>query len=485
MTNDSQGRRLQAVSETSSAFRIDTEVAPAYLGDMLDFIHQYYLLPHPERFIDVKRDKVDHDRSISFKAIDPHLRGYVAVELVGSRPIEVKMAPSDTAVPVELINRLREDLIITVQLFEERVRKTTLYFAWVEGERVVPETLPSARRRTVEKVFTGNLLYLYIVMTALSILLFGLLGYYAPVAIIGVQFITLLFTDKITLRLGKWRIDLENRYVHLLQYTLPTEEYQALQSRYGPDTLLRMKAEIYESTLALGKEPSCELGAKVFSKYGIACDPQRMSVKKIDVYGLVERAASRFSLPTPKIVISNSMLPNAAATGPSPSRGAVLITTGLLVQLEEDEIFSVIGHEMGHLKGRDPLILFAITASEYLLRLYVFLPLFLVSPFLYLMVAMGVVYFIAKFFEARADLESAMVIGQPEVLADALTKIGFRRLQFERVPGYRIQDWLSWDPHPPVYFRVGRLERLRAPVEVRHPLIQSAKDVINGFKAAL
>jgi len=464
---------------------IDTEVSPVYAGDLLGFVQRHYLLSQPESFVDVKKSVIDHDSSLSFKAVGPQAAWHVDVEIIGRKPLEVRMTPSDATVPEGLISQLREDLIIAVQLFEEKVRNTTLYFAWIEGEKIIPETLPSTRRRATERVFAGNMLYLYIITIAASILLFSLLGYYAPIAIIGVQFIILLFTDKITLRLGKWRVDPDNPIVHLLQYELPMEEYQALQSKYGPNTLLKMKTEIYENTLALGVEPNCELGGRVLSKYGFACDPQRMSVKKVDVYGLVKRTADRFGIPVPKIVISNSMLPNAAATGPSPSHGAILITTGLLVQLEEDEIFSVVGHEMGHLVGRDPLYLFALTGSEFLLRLYVFLPFFLLSPFLYLLIAMGVVYFIAKFFEARADLESAMVIGQPEVLADALTKIGFRRLQFERMPGFRIQDWLNWDPHPPVYFRVNRLERMKAPVEVRHPLIQSAKDVINGFRAAL
>jgi len=208
-----------------------------------------------------------------------------------------------------------------------------------------------------------------------------------------------------------------------------------------------------------------------------------MSVKTVNVYDLVRKAAEKFNLPIPKIVISNTILPNAAATGPGPSHGAMLITTGLLVQLNDDEIFSVIGHELGHLKGRDPLILFGLTASEYLLRIYVFLPFFMLSPFLYLIVAMGIVFFIAKFFEARADLQSAITIGQPQVLAEALRKIGFRKLQFERAPAHKIQGWINWDPHPPIYFRISRLEKLKTPVEVKHPLIQSAKDVINGFRA--
>ena len=78
----------------------------------------------------------------------------------------------------------------------------------------------------------------------------------------------------------------------------------------------------------------------------------------MNVHELVKKIADRFGFSMPKIVVSNTMVPNAAAAGPSPSRGVVLLTTGILVQLEEDEILSVLGHEFGHLKGRDPLILY-------------------------------------------------------------------------------------------------------------------------------
>jgi len=40
------------------------------------------------------------------------------------------------------------------------------------------------------------------------------------------------------------------------------------------------------------------------------------------------------------------------------------------------------------------------------------------------------------------------------------------------------------EPHPPIYFRVDRLEKLETPVEIKHPFIQSAKDVTNGFLAS-
>jgi heat shock protein HtpX len=184
------------------------------------------------------------------------------------------------------------------------------------------------------------------------------------------------------------------------------------------------------------------------------------------------------------------MVPNAAASGPSPSRGIVLITTGLLVQLEEPEVISVLGHEFGHLKGRDPLILFGLLSAEFLFRFYVLLNLFpiiftsLWLFFVYFFAVMTLIFFIAKFFEARADLTSAIMMGQPKVMARSLEKIGFHRLLFERTPSFRLQEWIGLDSHPPIYFRVDRLENL-SPEKIQHPLLQSIKDVVKGFASTL
>ena len=155
----------------------------------------------------------------------------------------------------------------------------------------------------------------------------------------------------------------------------------------------------------------------------------------------------------PKIIVSNTIVPNAAASGPSPSRGLVLITTGLLVQLEENEILSVLGHEFGHLRGRDPLILYGLVSAEFLFRFYVlftFFPIVFSSLlfFVYFWAVMVVIFFIAKFFEARADLGSAIMLGTPQILAGSLEKIGFQRLLFERTPSYRFQEWLALRPSP-------------------------------------
>ncbi|MCW4046311.1 MAG: M48 family metalloprotease [Candidatus Bathyarchaeota archaeon] len=126
-----------------------------------------------------------------------------------------------------------------------------------------------------------------------------------------------------------------------------------------------------------------------------------------------------------------------------------------------------------------------LSAVQYLFWFYVIFGFFPTNSFFLLIIyywaLMTLTYFVAKFFEARADLISAMVIGKPKVLAGALEKIGFQRLLYERVPSFRVQEWLSMDPHPPIYFRIARLQQLDQSFQIKHPLIQSAKEVTKGF----
>ena len=477
---------MEYVEKMSSKIStIDTELAPAELPDLLNFIHQYYILSNPGLFRFGWKGTVDKQATLSFRALDPEGLWWVDVNVTATSPIQVEMRPSSEIVQQEAMDRLRDDLDVTVQLYEEKIRKTTLYFAWVKGEKIVPETIPSMKRRSLNKLFRGNMIVMYVISIAISIALFSILGWYAAIAMVGFQLATVVLADKIVMKMGNWKIDSKNPYVHLLQYHIPIDRYVEFAKEYGKDLVEQMKTEVYQKTFAVGIEPTCELAGEVFSKYGFQCVPERMSTRKVNVFDIVKRAAEKFGLPIPKVVVSNTMLPNAAAAGPSPNHGTVLVTTGLLVQLDDDEIFNVIGHEMGHLKGRDSLWLFGLMSSEFMLRVYVLLSFTIISPIIYFMVAMGVVYFIAKFFEARADLHSAVVIGEPQVLAEGLRKIGFRRLQFERAPQSRILAWLMWDPHPPVYFRISRLEKMKTPVKVKHLLIQSAKDIFSGFKSAL
>jgi heat shock protein HtpX len=262
-------------------------------------------------------------------------------------------------------------------------------------------------------------------------------------------------------------------------------------NKLSKSQLSNLKKEVYAETIAQHGEIDRQKCREIFFKYGIECKLEDFTARKVNAYELVEKTAGQFGFPMPEVVVSNTLAPNAAASGPSPSRGVVMMTTGLFVQLQDNEILTVLGHEFGHLKGRDPLILFGINSMEFLFRFYVllpFVPVIVFDPVLFLLYFGAVttlIFFFAKFLEARADLTSAMVIGQPSVLADSLEKIGYRNLILERKPSIRAQEWLNLDSHPPIYFRVARLRKMNTPIRVRHPFIESAREVILGFRESL
>jgi heat shock protein HtpX len=470
------------------SFAIETEVTSAYYEELLNYTYQKYLQPQSESYANVKRDIVDGVPVLGFTFMDHEAKWNVDVQIKTGKPIQVSMKPSNAAVPQIVLDRLKEDIIIIIQYFEEYVRRSTLYFAWVQGREVVPEKSPFRRARVVERIFFGNILFLFVLLFAASLFLVFLIGIeYTAIFIVISQLMTVIFSNKIVGTMSDWTISAENPTVHILQYHLPKKEQESFLKRYTRDKLLQMKKEIHEKTLAEGKPIDCTTASDVMSQYGLECSPENMSTKAVNVYELIKKTTEKFGLPMPKIALSNTMVANAAAAGPSPKRGIVLLTTGLLVQLDEEETVAVLGHELSHLNARDPFVLFGLVSGEYLFRIFVLLPytsIFEYFGFLYLIFILGLIYFVAKFFEARADLDSAFKVGNPKILAGALRKIGFRKLQFERSAVTRVSDWITWDPHPPIYFRVQRLEKLAPDMKVKHPFIQSAKDCIRGFLAA-
>ncbi|MEM2940754.1 MAG: M48 family metalloprotease [Thermoproteota archaeon] len=467
--------------KTTLVFNIDTQIAPSDYAGLVDFIYKNYILPNIQYFTNIVKNVFEDECFIYFTVVDPERRAYVDIQMKIKNPIEVKMVISSKEVSEDAILLLRNNLTAAVRLFEEQRRRTTLYFAWLEGEEVIPERIETTRKNFIYRMFSESMLLLFILFTAFSILLFMFLGQYAPLALVALQLIMILFSDKIIGRIGDWRVTQKNPLIHVFQYYIPVSQYKSFLNKYGKDIFFKIKRDIYGKTLASGKPISHEACAEALSQYGLECTVENASIKTVNLYEVVKEAADRFRLPIPKIVVSNTIMPNAAASGPWPSRGIILVTTGLLVQLNEKEALSVLGHEFSHLKGRDPLILFLLTSLEYLLRFYVFWPLLYLFGYFYILFALGVVYFIAKFFESKADLESAIRIGEPQTLANALRKIGFHRLQLETTRGYALQEWIGWDPHPPVYFRIARLESLKEPEKIKHPLIRSIKDNIHGF----
>jgi heat shock protein HtpX len=477
------------------SYKLENDVPINYIGNMLDFIYQKYLLVQKQRFVNISRFTENGEPTLNYEVIDKQGKRSLSVKVNGAKPIRISITPLTEPATPQAIEEARQDVAIGVDYFEEQVRKSTLYFAWREGEEIVPEVVSNKEKKPLNRLFLETQILLFVVFTGVGLFLFVALeslqySWLAPITILAIQFVFVFYSSKFIERTADWRITQSNPSIHLLEYRLPIEEQESFKKNYPPDKLKSIKKEVYEQTILKRGEIDCETTGQIFSKYGLACNPENLSAKKVNIYDLVDKTRRKFGFPMPKIVVSNTMLPNAAASGPSPSRGTVLITTGLLAQLNEDEIVSVLGHEFGHLKGRDPLLLFGLMSAEFLFRFYVLLALvpWLFASllfFVYFWAIMTLIFFIAKFFEARADLISAIVTREPQLLADALEKIGFKRLLFERAPSYRVQEWTSLDPHPPIYFRVNRLRKLKDITNIRYPFFRSAKEVTRGFLSSI
>ena len=480
---------------SAPSYRITPEVPPSYYEKLFDFIYSQYLLAQKQRFTNITRETTDHGDKLSYVVTDMQGKQLLGVEVKSGTPFELKINPIEPGVSQTAIEEAKQDVLIAMQIFSQNARSATVYFAWREGEEIVPEAYTKPEK-SFNRFFLETQILFFVVFIIFGTAIFIVISaafpsafWIAPLILIGIQFFFVFYSNRFIARSADWQITQANPIIHFLEYYLPVSAKNDFNKTYPRETLIAIKKEIYDEIIAKQGQVDAVSAQQIFLKHRVPCELENLKAKKINVYELVKNVADRFRFPMPKVVVSNTMVPNAAASGPSPSRGLVLITTGLLVHLEEDEIVSVLGHEFGHLKGRDPLILYGLVSAEFLFRFYVLLPLFplLFSSFLffaYFWAVMVVIFFIAKFFEARADLVSAIMVGNPEVLAGSLEKIGFQRLLYERTPSFRIQEWLGLDPHPPIYFRVDRLEKL-SPEKIRHPLIQSIKDVVRGFFATL
>src|SRR5690625_939446 len=72
-----------------------------------------------------------------------------------------------------------------------------------------------------------------------------------------------------------------------------------------------------------------------------------------ELLDIVEELSIAARLPMPKVYIVNDPAPNAFATGIKPEKSSVAFTTGLLEQLNREELSGVVAHELAHIRNYD------------------------------------------------------------------------------------------------------------------------------------
>jgi heat shock protein HtpX len=75
------------------------------------------------------------------------------------------------------------------------------------------------------------------------------------------------------------------------------------------------------------------------------------------VYAALRRLNAASGMPMPKVALVNSSVPNAFATGRSPSKATVAVHTGLLSVVNDEELEGVLAHELTHVRNWDTLTL--------------------------------------------------------------------------------------------------------------------------------
>src|SRR3954452_535137 len=76
-----------------------------------------------------------------------------------------------------------------------------------------------------------------------------------------------------------------------------------------------------------------------------------------ELHGMIDRLCVLADMPKPRVGIADTPIPNAFATGRSPTRSVVCVTTGILHTLTAEELEGVLAHELSHVAHRDVLVM--------------------------------------------------------------------------------------------------------------------------------
>ncbi|AFV23259.1 heat shock protein HtpX [Methanolobus psychrophilus R15] len=210
----------------------------------------------------------------------------------------------------------------------------------------------------------------------------------------------------------------------------------------------------------------------------------------------VTRLCAMADLPKPRIAIVRTPVPNAFATGKSPSSAVVAVTTGLMDRLNQGELEAVLAHELSHVKNRDMTILtiasFLSTVAFYFVRYSMYfggfgnnrksggniIVIWLVSIGVWL-VSFLLIRALSRYREFAADRGAAMITGNPANLTSALMKISdvmpriptddLRKVEgmnaFFIIPAVSGSIMNLFSTHPSMEKRIAALEKIQREME--------------------
>lgn len=162
-----------------------------------------------------------------------------------------------------------------------------------------------------------------------------------------------------------------------------------------------------------------------------------------ELHGMIDRLCALADMPKPRVGVADMAVPNAFATGRSPDRSVVCVTTGILQTLDAEELEAVLAHELSHVAHRDVLVMTVASsagiAAGLLMRFAQFggmgrsrnnnssaLPAVLIAVVVALVVyavSFLSLRLLSRYRELSADRAGAYLTLKPAALASALQKI--------------------------------------------------------------
>ncbi|MCW2736616.1 zinc metalloprotease HtpX [Nocardioides sp.] len=161
-----------------------------------------------------------------------------------------------------------------------------------------------------------------------------------------------------------------------------------------------------------------------------------------ELHGMIDRLCALADMPKPRVGIADMAAPNAFATGRSPDRAVVCVTTGILRTLDAEELEAVLAHELSHVAHRDVLVMTVASsagiAAGLLMRFAQFggmgrsrnnnsaFPAVLVALLVSLVVyavSFLLLRLLSRYRELSADRAGAYLTLKPAALGSALQKI--------------------------------------------------------------